>query len=155
MKKVILCMALTCAATADAQTVRVHVDAPPHVVIEEEGASAWTRLCSAPCDRELDVRGMYRSAGPDVQRQRFVLDKAATVHIEPGSRTVNILGIVLAPIGGGTLLAGLLASALATLQADGTSTAFVGAVLIGVGAATALSGIIMYALSKTSISFSF
>jgi len=153
----VACAVLSFTPLAQAQTVKVHLDANPRVVLEEDANVRWVPVCRAPCDRVLDVRGVYRVSGTNVQRQRVVLDvddgKNVTIHVEPGSRTVNDVGLVLLPIGIGALIGGTLVAFASWLQSD-VDTARFGAALAGGGAVTALTGLMIYIASRTVLSFS-
>lgn len=158
MKKLVVSAVLLIAPFAQAQTVKVHVEANPSVVLEEDGYVRWVPVCRAPCDRDLDVRGMYRVSGRNVQPQRFVLDadngKNVTLHVEPGSRTVNVVGVVLTSVGIGALIAGVFVAFSGWINGDVT-TAKVGGALSTGGATTAFAGLMVYIASRTALSFSF
>lgn len=152
MKTPVLCTVMSLATTASAQTVTVHLDAPKQVVLEEDGYHKWSVVCRSPCDRELDVRGIYRVGGSDVTHTRVDItprtgQNALTMSVEPGSRAAHILGVVLTPVGGGVAISGLFC------QFFNGDAKTVGIGLNIGGAITGFVGLILLAASKTTITF--
>jgi hypothetical protein len=152
MRKLALCVAMSVAPVASAQTVKVRLEAPSSVALEEDAYDRWVPICVAPCDRELDVRGVYRIGGNDVQRKRIDItpkpgDGALHVRVEPGSRAANIVGAILTPVGAGAVIAGLL------LTIGGGDWITAGAATTVAGGITGVVGAILIAVSQTTITF--
>jgi hypothetical protein len=148
-----LAIAILCIApAAGAQTVKVHLDAPPQVAVEEDAYWSWIPVCRAPCDRELDARGIYRIGGHDVTHKRIDITprpgtNALAIHVEPGSYAANLTGTVLTPVGAGAVVAGLVLSIGGGDWATaGITTAIAGAVMGFIGAA-------LLSASQTTVMF--
>jgi hypothetical protein len=154
MNKFVLFAALTVTPIASAQTVKVHLDAPPRVVLEEDAYMRWVPICSAPCDRQLDVRGIYRIGGRDVKRQRIDITpkpgkSALDIHVEPGSRAVNIAGKVVLPLGAAATTIGLFIGFLS----GANDWRIAGNGLVIGGSVMALVGLALVGASQTTITF--
>jgi hypothetical protein len=85
---------------------------PPPVLrapyASSDGWIEWQRVCTAPCDTEVQLGGEYRVAGEGVTTSgSFALHGPATeLRVDPGSSGVRRAGSALTVIGGIAALAG-------------------------------------------------
>ncbi len=114
----------------------------------------WERVCVLPCARPLDPALEYRIAGRGVQRSRPFRVPAAEAEmlldVDAGSRAQRVTGIVFIPVGGTTLLGGLLAGALAGAF-DNQEAQLTSFVVAGAGALLMTTGIVMVSSNRTTV----
>jgi hypothetical protein len=105
----------------------------------------WDRLCSAPCDRAVDPKGLYRIGGPTVaDSDEFHLPSrpAQTLYVDASSSASKALAI--GAIGLGAVLAVPGALFFEHSTADG-SNKIVGGVLLLNGLPWLITGVVMLA----------
>jgi hypothetical protein len=141
-------------------TAAVHVESDTPVVVERRDGRAWVYACTAPCDTDLPISGIYRISGTEVRNSSaFHLNARGGDHVVLDVTTASkgsfTGGIVLTGIGGGAMLVGAMvlyivavfdvadrAEGVSTPSSDG-STNTVGWVMVGGGAAALVVGIIL------------
>ena len=153
-------------------TARVHVESDHPVTIERRvSVRTWAFACEAPCDVELPLSDEYRIVGAGVRTssnfhlaaqsgERVVLD------VNTGSKAGFIGGVILVPVGGLTILIGLLVVAAGAVQNtvsydyttgsynsvhDGSDLTRSGWITVAIGAAATLGGILMITGNRTSV----
>ena len=162
------------ARTTREPTARVHVESDHPVSIERRvSVRTWAFACEAPCDVELPLSDEYRIVGPGVRTsstfhlaaqagERVVLD------VNTGSKAGFIGGVILVPVGGITILIGLLVVAAGAVENntttydyttnsyttsvhDGSDLTRSGWITVAIGAAATLGGILMITGNRTSV----
>ncbi len=103
--------------------VFVHLEGEEDAVLEQQdrGRTGFRLVCSAPCDRLLPLDRMYRIRGEGLRDSKpFRLagqnGQHVIVHVNGGSSSAFVGGIVMTSIGPVALLAGLVVYAAGALQ---------------------------------------
>ena len=116
----------------------------------------WVTVCSGPCNARVPVGAEYRIAGGGIRPSRpFQLAGApgdrVSIDVTPGSTGWFVLGIVIIPLGGATMLTGLMLLVVSALVGmtngggDATASDFTAAgwITIGLGTAAMVGGVVL------------
>lgn len=151
--------------------VKVHVDSPEPVELYQQTGAAVVRtgryvtvvgigqkVCSSPCDVEVDSGGRYAIVGDGMPSSRVFKipkgDGSASVKVTPGSSGLLIGGITLLSVGGAAIAGGIGAIVFGSIGDDyvDSEPAYIGGgIALGAGAATLAGGIVMLVFGRTTV----
>jgi hypothetical protein len=117
------------APTAGAEAVVVvHVDGPDASKVDryDPGLGAWRQVCVTPCDAQLPLLGDYRVEGDGFRdshpfRLSGTPGQRVIVSVDPGWGAWRVVGIVMIPVSGVSLMFGAMMGLIGTV-ADGASS---------------------------------
>lgn len=101
----------------------LHLASPSPVSLEKRsaGTSAWTPVCSSPCDVPVDMAAQYRVTGEDLNpSDAFYLQTPSgdatslKLRVDPSKQSKQTAGVVLLGVGGAVTIGGVVVLALAS-----------------------------------------
>jgi hypothetical protein len=141
-------------AWAQAQDVRVHIDSPSHVELQQRVTrqSEWQTVCSSPCDSLLRPGAGTRIVGDGIRPSgAFMLSDrggSITLTVRPTPASWLVGAIALTSVSGAVMAAGLVVAITALAKSGGDLTGTTrdwvegGYTAAGIGVAGLLIGVL-------------